>query len=297
VYQNSDQAWTARHLRSGKMGPKNVKNLLGLSDVISATIRSEQSMTHSSTQLRNYSTAQRTHTKPSARCGGLQRFMKHPFAQGNGQLRSRLRCHDRNSSPEEQSSYPSSLASCDPSVAVAFAYLGDAIWELYARQHMILRSEKHSTLGSQPIILRPQEATKHGWCSSRAMCGHLARLLEDRVFTEEELAILKWGRDFGHETRSRHNCHHHREASALETLVAYLYLFNPGRLNSLISKLGMNPGNIVTDRVRSDMVTRGMHATNRQTGVHQRNVCFSDLQQRVCMLEQRLNVFEGQKKV
>ena len=260
-------------------------------------------MTHSSTQLQKYSTAQRTHTKPSARCGGLRRFMKHPFAQGNGQRPSRLRCHDRNSSPDEPSSYtpalyrlPNSLASCDPSVAVAFAYLGDAIWELYARQHMILRSEKQSTLVSQPIILRPQEATKHGWCSSRAMCGHLARLLEDRVFTEEELAILKWGRDFGHETRSRHNCHHHREASALETLVAYLYLFNPERLNSLISKLGMKPGNIVTGRVRSDMVTRGMHATIRQIDVHQGNGCFSDLQQRVCILEQRLNAFEGHVK-
>jgi len=44
---------------------------------------------------------------------------------------------------------PQPLVERSPSVALAFTYLGDAVWELYARQHMILKrvtsSESAST--------------------------------------------------------------------------------------------------------------------------------------------------------
>jgi 23S rRNA maturation mini-RNase III len=49
--------------------------------------------------------------------------------------------------------------------------------------------------------------------------GHLARLLDGGAITDEELAILKWGRDYGHEGRTGHKKIEHQEASALEALV------------------------------------------------------------------------------
>ena len=67
----------------------------------------------------------------------------------------------------------------------------------------------------------------------RCTLKHLEKLLSlerGQFLTEEELAILKWGADYGHESRRRHSGVEHRDASALEALVAYLYLFDGTRL-------------------------------------------------------------------
>lgn len=139
------------------------------------------------------------------------------------------------------SDVPAKLVDRAPSVALAYTYLGDAVWELYARRHMILQ---RATVASLPysthVVLRPQEATKQGWSSSIAMCGHLRRLLNGTMITDDELTILEWGRDYGHECRSRHNKVQHKEASALEALIAYWYLFDQNRLHSVLSHLGMS---------------------------------------------------------
>ena len=127
-----------------------------------------------------------------------------------------------------------------PDVALAYTYLGDAVWELYARQHMILRSaEKAGRTSPCGTVIRPQEATKLNWCSSVAMSDHLARLLADGTITDDEISILEWGRNFGHESRSGHKTLQHREASSLEALIAYWYLFDQDRLHLVLSHLGM----------------------------------------------------------
>lgn len=135
---------------------------------------------------------------------------------------------------------PQVLRDRGPAVALAYTYLGDAVWEVYSRQHMILRkAAEHAKAGTKNVALRPMEATKRGWCSSVAMHGHLMRLLDGDVLSSEELAVLKWGRDFGHESRSGHKSEAHKEASALEALVAFWYLFDPERLHFVLETLGM----------------------------------------------------------
>ena len=134
-----------------------------------------------------------------------------------------------NSSPNSSSSslsvgvVPKLLQNRDASVALCFTYLGDAVWELFARQHLVLRRCKKSERENPPNrqgggrsggnsstsvkTLRPQRAAQDGWCSAVAMHSHLERLLslEHGTFlTEEEMAILKWGADYGHESRARH---------------------------------------------------------------------------------------------
>ena len=75
---------------------------------------------------------------------------------------------------------PMLLQNRDASVALCFTYLGDAVWELFARQHLVLRrcekSEKEnpnaggrSRSGRPPAAvktLRPQRAAQDGWCSA-----------------------------------------------------------------------------------------------------------------------------------
>ena len=135
---------------------------------------------------------------------------------------------------------PQALRDRGPAVALAYTYLGDAVWEVYSRQHMILRkAAEHAKAGTKTVALRPMEATKRGWCSSVAMHGHLMRLVDGDVLSSEELAVLKWGRDFGHESRSGHKSEAHKEASALEALVAFWYLFDPERLHFVLETLGM----------------------------------------------------------
>jgi len=151
-------------------------------------------------------------------------------------------------------SIPKLLQNRDASVALCFTYLGDAVWELFARQHLVLRrcdkSERENPAnragsrsgGASVKTLRPQRAAQDGWCSAVAMHSHLEKLLSlerGTFLTEEELAILKWGADYGHESRARHSGLEHRDASALEALVAYLYLFDGERLMEVLEALGM----------------------------------------------------------
>ena len=153
-----------------------------------------------------------------------------------------------------KSSIPKLLRNRDASVALCFTYLGDAVWELFARQHLVLRrcdkSERENPAngagsrsgGASVKTLRPQRAAQDGWCSAVAMHSHLEKLLSlerGTFLTEEELAILKWGADYGHESRARHSGLEHRDASALEALVAYLYLFDGERLMEVLEALGM----------------------------------------------------------
>lgn len=171
---------------------------------------------------------------------------------------------------------PQALRDRGPAVALAYTYLGDAVWEVYSRQHMILRkATEHAKAGTKNVALRPMEATKRGWCSSVAMHGHLMRLVDGDVLSSEELAILKWGRDFGHESRSGHKSEAHREASALEALVAFWYLFDSERLHFVLETLGMTvcgrPLRELSATAVADAASNAMDALKSDTGGDGRN--------------------------
>lgn len=171
---------------------------------------------------------------------------------------------------------PQALRDRGPAVALAYTYLGDAVWEVYSRQHMILRkATEHAKAGTKNVALRPMEATKRGWCSSVAMHGHLMRLVDGDVLSSEELAILKWGRDFGHESRSGHKSEAHREASALEALVAFWYLFDSERLHFVLETLGMTvcgrPLRELSATAVADAASGAMDALKSDTGGDGRN--------------------------
>ena len=114
--------------------------------------------------------------------------------------------------------FPPIILDRHPCVGVALSYFGDAVFELFAREHMLLRvtTEKRK---SETKIRRPQRAVTDGWTSSSAMKFHLNKLLQSNALTDEELEILRWGRTYGHESRAGHNNETHRDASSFEALV------------------------------------------------------------------------------
>lgn len=97
--------------------------------------------------------------------------------------------------------------------ALALAYIGDAVWELYARNHVL-----------DSGIRRPKElhraATK--FVSARAQARLVSELWD--VFTEKEQGVLRRGRNAkpGH-SRKNADVLDYRHSTAFEALVGYLY--------------------------------------------------------------------------
>jgi ribonuclease III family protein len=61
-------------------------------------------------------------------------------------------------------------------------------------------------------------------------------------FTEEELDILRRGRNATTGKPRRLDPETYQQATSLETLMGYLYLTNPQRLSELLNYLELDPG-------------------------------------------------------
>ncbi|KAK9078355.1 hypothetical protein SSX86_002412 [Deinandra increscens subsp. villosa] len=74
----------------------------------------------------------------------------------------------------------------------------------------------------------------------------LQKLMSDKVLSEEERDILRWGKNINSSsktrTKKRAGVAVYNRASSLETLVGYLYLTNVKRLDEIMLKLGFSSG-------------------------------------------------------
>lgn len=96
---------------------------------------------------------------------------------------------------------------------LALAYVGDAVWELYARNHVLARG-----------IRRPKElhrAATH-YVSAAAQARLTAEMWE--TLTEEEQAMIRRGRNAksGH-VRKNADVLDYRHSTGFEALIGYLY--------------------------------------------------------------------------
>ncbi len=110
----------------------------------------------------------------------------------------------------------------------SWAYLGDAVYELYIRSFYLM-PPKRSHLYHQLVVAQVR---------AEGQARHL-RSLEPHL-TEPELEILKRGRNaaFGHPKRLDPKIY--QEATSLEALFGYLYLTNPQRLEELFNYLELD---------------------------------------------------------
>lgn len=107
----------------------------------------------------------------------------------------------------------------------SYAYIGDAVYEIFAREKTIELTENPNKL--------------HKATSSIVNAEFHAELLNvlDDFFTEEEKEIVRRARNLPVTTARRSNHTLHRLSTALEAVVGYLYLTDRERLNLLYAQI------------------------------------------------------------
>ncbi|XP_010686089.2 uncharacterized protein LOC104900373 isoform X1 [Beta vulgaris subsp. vulgaris] len=119
--------------------------------------------------------------------------------------------------------------------AAALAYIGDCIYELYARRHFLapaLNIEEYNDRVMAVVRCEAQDAL-------------LQKLNTENFLSAEERDVLRWGKNITSaktRTTKRAGVAVYNRASSLETLIGYLYLTNSKRLEDMMSILGFSVG-------------------------------------------------------
>ncbi|RID49271.1 hypothetical protein BRARA_H00082 [Brassica rapa] len=117
--------------------------------------------------------------------------------------------------------------------AASLAYIGDSIYEIYARRHFLF----------PPLSIEEYNDRVRAVVRCEAQYALLHKLLDEDFLTKDEREILRWGKNVGSvKTRStrRAGVAVYNKASSLETLIGYLYLANGKRLEEIMQKLGFS---------------------------------------------------------
>lgn len=116
---------------------------------------------------------------------------------------------------------------------ITLAYLGDAIYEIYIREKLIKK-------GIAKVEDLQKEATKY--VSAKGQANILKQLLEENILTEEELDIIKRGRNNKRSTHPKHtDIITYKYSTGFEALIGYLYLSNKTeRLEEILNKIEVN---------------------------------------------------------
>lgn len=112
---------------------------------------------------------------------------------------------------------------------LTLAYIGDAVYELHVRLHLLEQGQ------TKP---RPMHQMALSYVSAQAQAAVLRRWLKEGVLEEDELAIVKRGRNAKLRSVPKHtDLATYRLSTAFECLIGYLYLANRlERLNQLIKQ-------------------------------------------------------------
>lgn len=104
-----------------------------------------------------------------------------------------------------------------------YAYLGDAVWELYIRKKTILLTNNAQKL--------------HKLTTGKVKGSFQAFLLNEiePILTEEEKDILRRGRNLPIPVGRRSNQSEYRQATAFETLIGWWFQNDAERYNYIIS--------------------------------------------------------------
>ncbi|BAS55737.1 ribonuclease III [Leptolyngbya boryana NIES-2135] len=109
----------------------------------------------------------------------------------------------------------------------AFAYLGDAVYELYIRRQFLLPPKRSEDYHRQVV--------SHVKAESQA--AHLRSLMPH--LSEAEHEFVKRGRNAALNRPKRLEPEIYQLATSLEALIGYLYLTNPDRLSELLGFLDL----------------------------------------------------------
>ncbi|BAU65238.1 ribonuclease III [Stanieria sp. NIES-3757] len=119
----------------------------------------------------------------------------------------------------------SQVESLSPS---ALAYIGDAVYELYVRTCYLIPPKRLADYHNQVVAQVRAES----------QADYLQLLQPYLTFSEQE--IVRRGRNAVDKKPRRISAQIYQQATSFETLLGYLYLTNPQRLDELLAKLGIN---------------------------------------------------------
>ncbi|AWI10826.1 MULTISPECIES: Mini-ribonuclease 3 [Bacillaceae] len=116
--------------------------------------------------------------------------------------------------------------------SLALAYMGDAVYEVYVRRHLLKKGEV------KPNILQKKAIQ---YVSAKAQNFIIHAFINDEYLTEEELAVVKRGRNAkSHTTPKNTDVQTYRYSTAFEALLGYHFLSqNFLRLEELIQQAFM----------------------------------------------------------
>ena len=97
------------------------------------------------------------------------------------------------------------------------AYMGDTIYEMYVREYLIKQ-------GITKVGELQQGSLEY--VSAKSQRKHLERLLNDNILTNEELEIVKWGRNAKGTKSKSTDIITYRFATGLEALIGKLHFDN-----------------------------------------------------------------------
>lgn len=110
---------------------------------------------------------------------------------------------------------------------LTLAYLGDAIYEVYIRKYLISKN-----------IVKVNDLQKESikYVSAINQSLYLEKLIKNNFLTEEELSLIKRARNHKSHNKKNTDIVTYKKATALETLIGFLYLNNNIiRINQIIN--------------------------------------------------------------
>ena len=108
---------------------------------------------------------------------------------------------------------------------INYAYIGDAVWELYIREKTVRLTENSKKL--------------HKITTDKVKASYQAQLLHnmDPELTEEEHEIARRGRNLPIPIGRRSNQVEYRQATAFEVLIGWWHEHDKKRLDLILSKI------------------------------------------------------------
>lgn len=107
-----------------------------------------------------------------------------------------------------------------------FAYLGDAVYELYIRKYLI---EKKSIKKVKDL-----QETAINYVSAKSQVRILEKLINEKVLTLEEQDIVRQGRNASSHSSKSTDIVTYKRSTGFECLIGYLYENNIERCNYLL---------------------------------------------------------------
>ena len=107
-----------------------------------------------------------------------------------------------------------------------YAYLGDAVYELFIRKYLI------NTLGIKKV--KDLQNTAINYVSAKSQVRILEKLINNNILTEEEQDVVRQGRNANSHSSKSTDIVTYKRSTGFECLIGYLYENDIERCNYLL---------------------------------------------------------------